>query len=67
MTPEIAEELGKYFLKKAHEKRNKDSGNNGGDDDDDDNDDDDDDDDIDLNIKRNISNDDSITLRILKN
>ena len=33
MTPEIAEELGKYFLKMANKKRNKDSRNNGDDDD----------------------------------
>ena len=28
MTPKIAEEIGKYFLKMANKKRNKDSGNN---------------------------------------
>ena len=33
MTPEIAEELGKYYLKMANKKRNKDHGNNGDDDD----------------------------------
>ena len=58
-TPEIAEKIGKYFLKIADKKRNKDSGNN-----DDDDDDDDDYDDIYPNIKKyaeNILNDDSIT------
>ena len=34
ITPEIAEKIGKYFLKIANKKRNKDSGNNGDDDDD---------------------------------
>ena len=33
MTPEIAEELGKFYLKIANKKRNKDRGNNGDDDD----------------------------------
>ena len=33
MTPKIAEEIGKYFLKMANKKRNKDSVNNGDDDD----------------------------------
>ena len=37
-TPEIAEKIGKYFLKIANKKRNKDSGSNGDDDDDDDDD-----------------------------
>ena len=53
MTPKIAEEIGKYFLKMANKKRNKDNGNNG-----------DDDYDINPNIKINIENtlgDDSIT------
>ena len=45
MTPKIAGELGKYFLKMANKKRNKDSGNNG-----------DDDCDINPNIKLNIEN-----------
>ena len=44
MTSEIAEELGKYFLKMANKKRNKDSGNNG------------DDDDMNPNIKIDIEN-----------
>ena len=43
-TPKIAEKIGKYFLKIANKKRNKDIGNNGDDDDDDDDDDDEDDD-----------------------
>ena len=42
MTPKIAEEIGKYFLKMANKKRNKDSVNNG------------DDDDMNPNIKINI-------------
>ena len=44
MTPEIAEELGKYYLKMANKKRSKDSENNG------------DDDDMNLNIKIIIEN-----------
>ena len=51
-TPEISQKIGKYFLKIANKKRNKDSGNN------------EDDDDMYPNIKkytRNILNDDSIT------
>ena len=45
MTSEIAEELGKYFLKMTNKKRNKNSGDNG-----------DDDDDMNPNIKINIEN-----------
>ena len=44
MTPEIAEEIGKSFLKMANKKRNKDSKNN----------EDDEDDDMDPNIEINI-------------
>ena len=45
MTPEIVEELSKYFLKMANKKREKDSANNG-----------DDDYDINPNIKINMEN-----------
>ena len=58
ITPEIVEELGKYFLKMANKKRKKDSGNNR-----------DDDYDMNPNIKINIENildDDSITPEYLE-
>ena len=58
MTPEIVEELSKYFLKMANKKRKKDSENNG-----------DDDYDINPNIKINMENilyDDSITPEYLE-
>ena len=59
MTPKIAEELGKYFLKMSNQKRKKDSGNNG----------DDDVYDMNPNIKINIENildDDSIAPEYLE-
>ena len=65
MTSEIAEELGKYFLKMTNKKRNKDSENNG----DDDVDDDDDDDDMNPNIKiiiENILDNDLVTPEYLE-
>ena len=53
MTPKIAEEIGKYFLKMANKKRNKDSVNNGNDDD------------MNPNIKRNIEDSFPLWVKLL--